>query len=70
MFPYTQYTPTTGSERFCNQSVASPICGEFILPKKAVIDRHIGMPGASMPETAVDKDDNALFAKHKVGFSE
>ena len=58
------------AKRFGNKPIPEQVGRELFFPKRAVVDRHIGVLGASMPETAINKNHDTLPAKGEIGFSE
>ncbi|HUD83338.1 MAG TPA: hypothetical protein VMQ67_07535 [Candidatus Saccharimonadales bacterium] len=66
VFPDSQDKPALLTQRFRHQTISTLVCREFLFPKHPIVERHIGMFGASMPETAVHKNCNALLTKNEV----
>jgi hypothetical protein len=70
VLPDTQDYPALLTQRFRHQAIPTFVCGELIFPKKPVVDWHVGVLRASMPETPVHENDNPVSAEREVGFSE
>lgn len=49
------------------QFVSPLITGEFPKPELSIIDRHVGVLGTAVPETAVDENRDSLASKNKIG---
>jgi hypothetical protein len=70
VFPDAQDKPALLTQRFRDETIPKFVCREFLFPKCPVVHRHVGMPGASMPETAVHEYCDAFPAKNEVRLSE
>jgi hypothetical protein len=69
MFPDAQHAPAAGAEGAANEPVAGHVFRQLALPKRAVIHRHVRVPRALMPETAVNEDGQPEFGEDEVGFA-
>jgi hypothetical protein len=66
MFPDMEYTPTKLAQLAVYASVTGFIRRKFFQPESSPSFRESGMFRARMPETAVNKDDQAMFWKCEV----
>jgi len=66
MTPNAQHTPTAVSELTARLSVSNDIASNFSLPILSIMLRHPTMQTASVPETAIHENHQALSQKYKV----
>lgn len=69
MFPDAEHPPAITAKRFGDKPIPERVGRELLLPKGPIVDGHIGVLGASMPETAINKNHDALPAKGEIRFS-
>lgn len=69
VFPDAEYPPAMTAKRFGDKPIPERVGRELLFPKWTVVDRKIGMSGASMPETAVNENNDALPTKCEIRFS-
>ncbi len=66
MLPDAEDAPAVGTQMTGDGAITRGVGVEFPFPKGAIVPRHVGMFGAAVPEAAIDKDRDALFAKHEI----
>jgi hypothetical protein len=69
MFPQPHYAPSPLSQLEINASVAAPIPDDLAFPVFLIGAGHPAMRRATMPETAIDKDDDPRAWEREVGFA-
>ncbi len=69
MLPNSQDTPAPYFKGACDQPVPCHVGRQFLFPEWPVVHRQVGMFGTSMPETAINKNDDVLPAKREIRFS-
>jgi hypothetical protein len=70
MLPDSQDVPPLLAQGAIYQPIAAFVGVEFLLPEHGVIDWQIGVPGAAVPEAAVDEDRQLEFGEDEAGFAE
>jgi hypothetical protein len=69
VFPNSQDVPAVFSEGACDKPIPCHVGRQFLFPEWPVVHWQVGMPWASMPEAAVNENNDALPAKGEVRFS-
>ena len=69
MLPDTKHTPTMLAQRPCDKTIPGGVGGEFLFPERPIVHRQVGVFGASMPETAINENNDTLPAKGEIRFS-
>jgi hypothetical protein len=67
--PNPQDPPTPSPKQLVCKTVARAVAGDFAPPILTVSLRHSAVPAAAMPETAVNKNGEALPAENEVGMA-
>lgn len=66
VFPDPHDPPAFCPEGPRDEPVAGSIARKFLHPERCVVLRLCGMPGATVPETAVDEDGEAQFRENEI----
>jgi len=69
VFPDAEHPPALTAKRSGDKSIPERVSRELFFPKWPVIHRQIGVLGASMPETAINENDDTLAAKGEIRLS-
>lgn len=66
MLPYAEHTPAGATQCPCNAKITLPISANLLIPKSLI---RLGAPVAtrtSVPETAIDKNNQSLPPKNEI----
>lgn len=66
MFPHTYDMPSLHAKGLRHEPVACPIGCQFLIPELPIIDWHVAMLRAAMPETAIHKNNNSLTSESEI----
>jgi hypothetical protein len=66
VFPNTKDPPALLAKRFGYQAIPKQVCRELSFPEWPIVYWQLGMLGASMPETAIDENDDTFPAKGEI----
>ena len=66
VLPDAENPPAPGAERAGDESIANPVGGNFLPPKRRVGLRLRRVDRATVPKAAVDEEDDALASENKV----
>jgi len=69
VLPDAKHPPTLLAKGFGDKPISKRVGREFLFPEWPVVDRQIGVPWTSMPETAINENNDALPAKSEIRFS-
>jgi len=67
MLPKAEDAPAEASEPAVDEAVAGAVAGQLLAPERAVVYGQIGVPGTSVPETAVNEQSTRALRKMKSG---
>src|SRR5438445_7182138 len=70
VLPDANYVPAGLPQSLVDHSVTRPIRRQLPFPECSVVRRHVCMFRAAVPETAIDKDGDAVHRKHEVRLAE
>jgi hypothetical protein len=66
VLPDAYHEPSALFQRAVNELVSPFIAGEFTKPELPIIDGHIGVLGAAVPEAAVDENCDFLAPENEI----
>jgi hypothetical protein len=69
VFPDAKHMPALSAKRFGDKLIPERVGCELLSPKWPVVDWQIGVLWASMPETTIHENNDALPAKGEIRFS-
>lgn len=69
VLPHANHLPALQAQVPSDSTITPPVFGDLFPPKFGVLLGPRGVPRASMPKAAIDKNAKPILAKHEVGFA-